>query len=160
VKKALSIVLAAGLALAGVPLVGADVPGPDTVWGSVPASASAATSADLLDSTGKIVSTVPIVDGKFVFQGLPAGQYVVALQSATGQELARSLPAELGSGAQLEALFAPTAAAVPLGSTAPAVAGGIGRTGWILIGAAAVGITTAIVIAANDDDDQVASPSR
>jgi hypothetical protein len=159
-KKALSIILAAGLALAGVPPVGAEVFGPNTVWGSAPASASAATSAVLLDSTGKTVGTVPVVDGKFAFRDLPAGQYVVALQSATGQELVRSLPVELGSGGEMEALFArdAAAAAVPPGSAAAAAGGGIGRTGWILIGAAAVGITAAIVIATNDDD--VASPSR
>ena len=88
-KKALSIVLAAGLALAGVPPVGAEVFGPNTVWGSAPASASAATNAVLLDGTSKTVATVPVVDGKFAFRDVPAGEYVVVLHSPR----ARSSPA-------------------------------------------------------------------
>jgi hypothetical protein len=162
-KKALSVILAAGLVLAGVPPVGAEVFGPNTVWGSAPLSASAASNAVLLDTAGKPVIMVPVVDGKFAFRDLPPGQYVVALQTAAGQELARSLTADLGSGGEVEALFGRdnVAAAVPPGATAPVAAGhGLGTTGWILIGAAAVGITTAIVIATNNDDDNVASPSR
>jgi hypothetical protein len=42
----------------------------------------------------------------------------------------------------------------------PPAGGGLGTTGWILIGAAAVGIGTAIVVLANDDEPGVASPSR
>jgi hypothetical protein len=163
-KKALSLILAAGLVLVGVP-GGAAIFGPNTVWGNVPLSASAATNAILLDSTGKSGGMVPVIDGKFAFRDVPAGQYVVALQTGTGQELARSLPVDLGSGAETEALFSRDngAAAVPPGSTAPAAAaatgGGLGTTGWIIIGAAAVGITTAVIIASNNDTN-VASPSR
>ena len=164
-KKALSLTLAAGLVLAGVPPAGAAVFGPNTIWGSAPLSASTASNAVLLDATGRIATMVPVVDGKFAFRDLPAGRYFVALQTGTGQELARSLPVDLPSGGELEALFGrdTVAAAVPPGSTAPlatsAAGGGLGTTGWILIGAAAVGITTAVVILANDDDG-VASPSR
>jgi hypothetical protein len=168
-KKALSVIVAAGLVLAGVPTVGAEAFGPNTVWGSAPVSASAATNAVLLDTAGKPVTMVPVLAGKFAFRDLPPGQYLVTLQTATGQELARSLAVELGSGGEVEALFGrdTVAAAVPPGSAAPAAAattaagGGLGTTGWILIGAAAVGITTAIVIATNNNNDNnVASPSR
>ena len=159
-KKAIRLILAAGLVLSGVP-GGAAVFGPNTVWGTVPPSASAATNAVLIDATGKSGGLVPVIDGKFAFRDVPAGQYVVALQTATGQELARSLSLELGSGSEVEALFSRdnAAAAVPPGSTAAATGGGLGTTAWILIGAAAVGITTAVVIASNNNDN-VASPSR
>jgi len=163
-KKALSLILAVGLVLAGVPPVGAQVFGPNTVWGNTPLSASAAANAVLLDTSGKIVTMVPVVDGKFAFRDLPAGQYLVVLQTATGQELTRSLAVTLDSGGEVEALFGRDnlAAAVPPGSTAPAAAagGGLGTTGWILVGAAAVGITTAIIVATNNNDEKVASPSR
>ena len=90
---------------------------------------------------------------------------MVSLQTGTGQELARSLQVDLGSGSEVEALFARdnAGAAVPPGSTTPAAAaatgGGLGTTAWILIGAAAVGITAAVIIATNDATN-VASPSR
>jgi hypothetical protein len=155
---------AAGLVLAGVP-AGAEVFGPNTIWGVAPQGAASAANAVLLDAAGKTVTMVPVVDGKFAFRDLPAGQYVVALQTATGQELARSLAVDLGSGGEAEALFGrdTVAAAVPPGSTVPAAAaakgGGLGTTAWILIGAAAVGITTAVLIVTNDDEG-VVSPSR
>jgi hypothetical protein len=163
-KKALSLILAAGLVLAGVP-GGAEVFGPNTIWGATPQGASSAANAVLLDAAGKTVTMVPVVDGKFAFRDLPAGQYVVALRTATGQEFARSLAVDLDSGGEVEALFGrdTVAAAVPPGSTVPAAAattgGGLGTTAWILIGAAAVGITTVVLIATNNDEG-VASPSR
>ena len=52
----------------------------------------------------------------------------------------------------MEALFARDVAAAAVPPCRCRAAGGIGPTGWILIGAAAVGITTAIVIATNNDD--------
>jgi hypothetical protein len=162
-KKAIRLILAAGLVLAGVP-GGAEMFGPNTVWGSAPPSASAATNAVLLDVTGKSGAMVPVIDSRFAFRDVPAGHYVVSLQIGTGQELARSLQVDLGSGSEVEALFARgnAGAAVPPGSTAPAAAtgGGLGTTGWIIIGAAAVGITTAVILATNDNDTNVASPSR
>jgi hypothetical protein len=165
-RKTLSFVTAACLVLAGVPPVGAEMFGPNTVWGSAPLSASAATNAVLLDTGGKTVTLVPILGGKFAFRDLPPGQYLVALQTAPGQELARSLAVHLESGGEVEALFGQDTvpAAVLPSSTAPAAAaagggGGIGTTGWILIGAAAVGITTAVIIATHNNDN-VASPSR
>jgi hypothetical protein len=158
-KKALSLILAAGLVLVGVP-GGAAMFGPNTVWGVVPEGAEAAVNAVLLDSTGRPVTMLPVVDGRFAFRDLPPGQYTVALQLATGQELARSLPVDLASGSEMEVVFStqtvPAAVVPPPASTG----GGIGTTGWILIGAAAVGITTAIVIATNGNETNVASPSR
>lgn len=153
-KKALSLILAAGLALVGVP-VGAQGYGPNTVWGVAPASASTAVNALLLDATSKSLATVPVVGGRFAFRDVAAGQYTVALQSATGQELARSMLVVIASGAEAEALFSSEVAAA-----AVVAAGGIGTTAWILMGAAAVGITTAIVVATNNNDNNVASPIR
>ena len=155
-KKALSLILAAALVLVGVP-GSAQVFGPDTIWGVVPTGATSAANAVLQDSTGLTVTTVPVVDGRFAFRNVVPGQYSVVLQSATGQELARSLPVVVLSGAEVEALFGTdrVAAVVP-----PPAGGGLGTTGWILIGAAAVGIGSAIVILANDDEPGVASPSR
>ena len=157
-KKALSLVLAAALALASVP-AGAQGFGPNTVWGTAPAGAESAANAVLLDATGRVVATVPVVDGKFAFREVAAGQYNVVLQTATGQEIARSLTVNIAAGAEAEALFGATRAVAAV----PPAGGGLGTTGLLLIGAAAVGITTAIVILANDDDDEddgLASPSR
>jgi hypothetical protein len=162
-KKALSLILSVGLVLVGVP-GGAEMFGPNTVWGAAPQGASSATNAVLLDATGKTLTMAPVVDGRFAFRDLPAGQYVVALRTATGQELARSLAVDLRSGGEVEALFGrdTVGAAVPPGSTAPATVttgGGLGTTAWILIGAAAVGITTVVVVATNNDTN-MASGSR
>ena len=128
-KKALSLILVAGLVLVGVP-VGAQGFGPNTVWGVAPAGAASAANAVLLDATGKTLATVPVVDGKFAFRDVAAGQYTVLLQTATGQELARSLPVTIASGAEVEALFSrdtgrgrgrppprPAASAPPRGSS-------------------------------------------
>ena len=155
-KKALSLVLAAGLVLVGVPS-GAQGLGPNTVWGVAPGGAASAANAVLLDAMGKTLASVPVVDGRFAFRDVAPGQYTVLLQTATGQEIARSLPVTIASGAEAEALFSRDMAAA---AVLPAAGGGIGTTGWILIGAAAAGITTAIVIATNNNDDKVASPSR
>lgn len=161
VRKALSLILAAGLALSAVP-GGAEVFGPDTVWGSVPSYVTDAANAVLLDPAGRTLLTVPIFEGKFAFRNLSPGQYTVALQSGSGRELARSLVADLPAGLEAEAVFDRDRlpAAVPPSDAAPVVTtgGGLGTTGWILIGAAAVGITTGIVIAAQNEN--VASPSR
>jgi hypothetical protein len=153
-KKALSLILAAALVLVGVP-GGAQGFGPNTVWGVAPETA--AVNALLLDGTGLTVATIPVVNGKFAFRDIAPGRYTVSLQTGTGQELARSLPVDLASGLEVEALFGRNlaAAAVPV-----AAGGGVSTTAWIVMGALAVGITTAVVIAQNDDDTNVASPSR
>ena len=98
---------------------------------------------------------MPVVDGKFAFRDVVPGQYVVVLQDGAGQALATSQGISFASGATTKALF--DATRIP--AAAVAGGGGLGTTGWILIGAAAVGITTAIVIA-TDDDQGVASPSN
>jgi hypothetical protein len=158
-KKALSLILVAGLALAGVPgwaQVSALVFGPNTVWGFVPQAASSAVNAALDNLAGTGGGMVPIVDGRFAFRDLPPGQYVVVLQTATGVELARSRPVDLASGAEVEALFGSDdtpAAAVPPG--AGAAAAGLTTTQKIALAAGAVGLATVIIIAHN-----VASPSR
>jgi hypothetical protein len=161
VRKATSLILVAGLVLSAVP-GGAQVFGPDTVWGSVPSYASDAANAVLLDGAGRTLLTVPVFEGKFAFRNASPGQYAVALQSGSGRELARSLPVDLAAGLEAEAIFDRDRlpAAIPPSSTPPPVTtgGGIGTTGWILIGAAAAGITTAVIIVAQNEN--VASPSR
>lgn len=154
-KKVISLLLAAGLALAGVP-AGAQGYGPNTVWGAVPQGQEGVANAVLLDASGKTLSMVPVVDGKFAFRDVAPGDYTVALYTASGQQVARACPVQLGSGAALEAVFTCAPAAAPV---AAATGGGLSTTAWILIGAAAAGITTAIVIASGDDEG-TASPFR
>jgi hypothetical protein len=154
-KKATSLILAVGLALAGVP-AGAQTYGPNTVWGTVPQGQEGAVNAVLLDASGKILATVPVVDGKFAFRDLAAGEYTVGLYTASGVQILRACPLQLASGGTLEAVFT---CAPPAAAATPAAKGGIGTTAWILMGAAAVGITAAIVIASDEDEGQ-ASPVR
>jgi len=161
-KKAVGLFLAAGLALGGVPVGAQELP--DSIKGSVPAGIEGVANAVLLDASDKTISMVPVTEGKFTFRNVAAGEYYVGLYSASGQRIARSCSVTLASGAAREASFdcpvpAAPAAATPTAATTTAARGGIGRTGWILIGAAAVGITTAVVIATNQDEG-VASAIR
>jgi hypothetical protein len=156
-RRASSFILIAALSLTGLPSVAQEYPA-NTIWGVAPSSvAASAANAVLQDPSGLVVATVPVVAGKFAFNGVASGNYVVLLQDATGRTLATSQPVALVTEAAAQAFFGTdrvAAAVVPA-----AAAGGIGTTGWILIGAAAVGITTAIVIATQDDEG-VASPSN
>jgi hypothetical protein len=154
-RKTTALLLIAGLALMGAPL-SAQTYAPNTVWGEVPAGSSSAAFAVLLDVSGNAVATVPVVDGKFVFGNVDPGQYVVMLTDAASADLARSHAAQMGADGVVKALFGETPVAVPIVATS---GGGIGTTGWVLIGAGAVGIVTAIVLA-SDDDEGVASPIR
>jgi len=154
-KKAISLLVVAALALAGVP-GGAEVFGPNTVWGTVPSGLEGTANAVLMDASGKTLSMVPVVDGKFAFRDIAPGDYVVGLYTASGQQIARACPLALASGSELEAVF--TCGPLPA-AVAPVAKGGISTTAWILMGAAAAGITTAVVIATNDDEG-VASPIR
>jgi hypothetical protein len=153
-KKAISLFLAVGLAFSAVP-AGAQAYGPNTVWGAVPQGQEGVVNAVLLGPSGKILSMVPVVDGKFAFRDLGPGDYTVALYTSGGVQVVRACPVQLASGGTLEAVFtcAPAAAA----PVAPK--GGISTTAWVLMGAAAAGITAAIVIASDEDEGQ-ASPAR
>jgi hypothetical protein len=155
-RRALNLILVAGLALAGLPALAQDF-GPNTIWGEVPAGVAAnAANAVLQDTAARVVATVPVIDGKFAFLNVAPGEYVVVVQDGAAKLLATSHGISFANGATSKALFDATrvpAAVVSSGG------GGLGTTGWILIGAAAVGITTAIVIATNDDEG-VASPSQ
>jgi hypothetical protein len=165
-KKAVRLFLAVGLALGGLPVGAQDLP--DSITGSVPGGIEGVANAVLLDASGKTISMVPVTEGKFAFRSVAPGEYYVGLYSASGQRIARSCAVSLATGAAREVSFdcptpaAPPAAAPTATPTAPTTAaagGGIGRTGWIVIGAAAVGITTAVVIATNEDEG-VASAIR
>ena len=150
-KKAISLLLAAGLALSAVP-VAAQPYGPNTVWGTVPEGAKDAANALLLDSSGKTIATTPVADGKFAFRNSVPGDYVVSLLTSAAQQITRSCPLSLATGDEKQVSFdCMPIAAVPRG--------GISTTAWILMGAAAAGITAAIVIA-SDDDEGPASPVR
>ena len=155
-RRALSLILVTGLALAGLPGLAQDF-GPNTIWGEVPAGVAAnAANAVLQDTAGRVVATVPVTGGKFTFLKVAPGEYVVVVQDGAAKLLATSHGISFASGATSKALFDATrvpAAAVTSGG------GGLGTTGKILIGAAVVGITTAIVIATGDDEG-TASPSR
>jgi len=147
--------LIAGLAMAGLP-AGAQELTPNTIWGVVPQSvASNAAKVVLQDTSGRVAATVPVIDGKFAFPDVVPGQYVVVVQDAAGNALATSHGISFTSTDITKAIF--DATRVP--AAAVVGGGGLSTTAWILIGAAAVGITTAIVIATNDDEG-TASPSR
>ena len=158
-KKALSLILVAGLALAGVP-AGAQGFGPTPSGATRPRARRTAVNAVLLDATGKIVATVPVVDGKFAFRDVAAGPvHRASSRTPPGQELARSLPVTIASGAEaggpVRRRPAPPAAAARRrrrAASAPPPGSSSARR--------RSGITTAIVIAANDDETDVASPSR
>lgn len=172
-KKAVSFALAAGLSLAGIPVGAQGLP--NSISGTVPGGVEGVANAVLLDASGKTLSMVPLTEGTFVFRNVAAGEYSVALYSASGQRIARSCAVSLASGDARETAFdcpAPAAApppAAPAATTATATTAtdaaaaatgrGISTTRWILMGAAAVGITTAVVIA-TDDDEGVASAIR
>jgi hypothetical protein len=160
-KKAVSLFVAAGLALAGIPVGAQDLP--NSIKGSIPAGVEGVANAILQDTSGKDISAVPVTGGKFTFRNVPPGEYYVGLYGASGQRIVRSCAVALASGAARETSFdclAPAAAAAPATTpTATAARGGIGTTGWIVMGAAAVGFTTAVVIATNEDEG-VASASR
>jgi hypothetical protein len=166
VKKATSLCLAVGLTFLGIPL-GAAQGLPNSISGTVPGGLEGVANAVLQDASGKNVTMVPVTGGKFTFKSVAPGEYFVALFSVTGQRIARSCSVALATGTQRETSFdCPVpAAAPPAAPTAPAppaaaaARGGIGTTGWVLIGAAAVGITTAVVIATNKDEG-AASPIR
>ena len=153
-KKAISLFLAAGLALAGAP-AGAQEHSPNSLWGTVPQGVEGAANAVLLDSSGKTLSMVPIADGKFEFRDVAPGDYTVGLYTLSGQQIARACPLTLASGSALQAVF--TCGLPPV--AAATTGGGLSTTAWVLIGAAAAGITTAVVIATNNDEG-VASPIR
>jgi hypothetical protein len=168
-RRATCLILTAGLALAGAP-AGAEVFGPNTVWGSVPPGLSDAANAVILDASGRTLTMVPVIDGKFAFRDVGPGQYTVVLQTSSAHEIARSLPVDLATGSEVEAVFGSArvpAAVVPSGAASPAATGpaaataggGLSTTSWIVIGAAAVGLTTAVVIATNNNEN-VASPTR
>jgi hypothetical protein len=145
IKKAFSLFVAVGLALGGV-TVGAQTP--NSISGTVPQGAKNAANAILMDSAGNNLSMMPIAEGRFGFRDLAPGKYVVALFTASGQQIERSCPLDLTSGSALQTSW-----------DCQPVAGFISTTGWILMGAAAAGITTAVVIA-TDDDEGPASPIR
>lgn len=155
-RRAFSWILVAGVVLAGVPLVAQDY-SPNTVWGEVVSGAANAANAVLLDTSGNVVATVPVVGGKFAFEDVDPGQYIVLLTDAAGAELARSRAAQLTASGVVKALFDETRAAA---AVVPApTGGGFGKTAWILTGIGAAGIATVVYFATNDDDG-VASESR
>jgi len=162
--KAVSLFVAAGLVLAGIPVGAQDLP--NSIKGTVPGGIEGVANAVLQDASGKTISMAPVTEGKFTFRNVVPGEYYVGLYSASGLRIARSCAVSLASGAARETSFdCPAPAAAPPAeptATAPAAAakgGGISTTAWILMGAAAVGITTAVVIA-TDEDEGVASAIR
>jgi hypothetical protein len=165
IRKAACVFVAAGLALVGIPAGAQDLP--DSITGAVPAGLEGVASAVLLDASGKTVSMTPVTEGRFTFRNVAPGDYTIGLYSASGQRIARSCQLSLAGGTHRETSFdCPTPAAAPPPAATPATpataapgGGGFGTTAWILVGAGAVGITTAVVIA-TDEDEGPASPIR
>src|SRR5512143_2431170 len=111
-KKAVSLFLATGLALAGIPAGAQDLP--NSIKGSVPGGIEGVANAVLQDASGKTISMVPVTEGKFTFRNVDPGEYYVGLYSASGQRIARSCAVSLATGAARETSFdCPTPAAPP-----------------------------------------------
>jgi hypothetical protein len=148
-RRTLAWILVAGLTLAGVPLTAAQAPQiPDTVWGEVPSWAGSASNAVLLDSSLNVVASVPVIGGQFAFENVVPGQYWVALNDASGVELARSRAAQMSLGAVVKAIFDES---IPPAALATG-GGGFGTTAWILTGIGVAGIGAIVYFATNDDD--------
>ena len=77
-RKATSLFLAVGLALAGLP-VGAAQGLPNSISGKVPAGIEGVANAVLQDASGKNLSMAPVTDGRFTFRNIAPGEYYVAL---------------------------------------------------------------------------------
>lgn len=156
-RKAVCSILAVALALGAVPLVAQDY-GPNTIWGEAPERVRAsAANAALQDGSGRVVAEVPVgAGGLFAFRDVAPGQYIVVLKDGAGSPLVQSFPISFATGATDKAIFdasrKPAAAALK--------GGGLSKTAWILIGAGAVGITTAVIIANSGNEETPASPSR
>jgi len=148
--------LAALLALAPVTSVRADpVASTPTLWGVVPEMVrSAATQVVNEKVGGERVGTLPAPsDGRFVFANLAAGDYVVRLVDSTGQTVAQSRVAQVQPATATQAQFDDQMAPPPVVPTGSS-------TALVILGAAAIaGISTALVLASNDDP-RPASPSR
>jgi hypothetical protein len=155
-KKALSLILVAAIAVLSVPASAQTSYAPKTIWGQVPESLKPhVTTAVLQDASGNVLATVPAVGGSFTFPDVSPGTYTVVLHNSAGASMATSLPVVLPVAGVEQAIFPSDklpAALLP-------AKGGITTAGWIAIGAAAVGITTAIVVV-SDNDDGNASPSQ
>lgn len=151
-RKVLCLVLV--FAWTTLPIAALDF-GPNTIWGEVPQGVTNAANAVLQDAGGRVVATVPVIDGRFVFADVAPGQYVIVLQDGAARALATSEPVSQAGAAVSRAVFA--ARRVP--AAVATSGGGLGTTGKILIGAATVGITTAVVIATTGNEG-VASPTR
>ena len=156
-KKALSLILVAAIAMLSVPASAQTSYAPKTIWGQVPESLKPhVTTAVLQDASGNVLASVPAVGGSFTFPDVAPGTYTVVLNNSTGVGLATSLPVVLPAAGVEQALFP---ADKPPGAIVAATAHGVTTAGWIAIGAAAAGITTAIVVVSKDDKGN-ASPSR
>jgi len=156
-KKALSLILVAAIAVLSVPASAQTSYAPKTIWGQVPESLKPhVTTAVLQDASGNVLTTVPIVAGSFTFPDVAPGTYTVVLNNSTGVGLATSLPVVLPAAGVEQAIFPSDK---PPGAIVSSHARGITTAGWIAIGAAAAGITTAIV-AVSKNDKGPASGSR
>lgn len=154
VNAALVVALAAALPAPAL----AQTLAPDTVWGEVPAAvrashvvANAALQETVVDRT---IATVPVGgDGRFAFNNVPPGQYVVRVLNTNGETVATSLIVSLLAGTQQRAEFGDDKTPAAL----PAEHKGINKTVLILAGAAAVGIVAVVALSGGEEP---ASPSR
>jgi CelD/BcsL family acetyltransferase involved in cellulose biosynthesis len=128
-----------------------------TLWGVVPEMVRSAAAQVVNEKVGgERVGTLPApADGRFVFANLAAGDYVVRLVDSSGQTVAQSRVAQVQPATATQAQFPNDQMAPP-----PVVPPGNNSKALVILGAAAIaGISTAIVLASNDDP-RPASPSR
>ena len=147
VRKAQSLAVILSLLLSGAPAALAQQNG--AIAGVAP-SGAAGGSVVVKDVAGNVVVSQPLsANGSFTFASLAPGSYTVEVLNAQASVVAKTKTVTVLSG-QTQSVF---------GASAAAGGGGLGTTGWVLIGAAGIGLaTTAIVVATNDDEP--ASPSR
>jgi len=152
-KKAISLLLAAGLALSAVP-VGAQAYGPNTVWGTVPEVRKTRPRRPpgslRQDHRDRAVDRRQVRIPQRHPRRLHRGP-LHRRRSAGHQGLPPGARERLRAGGRLHVC--------PRGGSGRPAGGGISTTAWILMGAAAAGVTTAIVIASGEDEN-VASPIR
>jgi hypothetical protein len=161
-KRIVASALVAMMALGGAPLALAqETVNTGIVTGQIPAvvltSASGGTVL-LEDTAGNVAAQLLVsADGSFSFGNVVPGSYIVKVRDAMGNVVAQSLPVEMPVPSTVYVIFGSDR---PIAGVPPSTGGGSSSLAyWILGGALAAGIVTAVVIATKNDEGP-ASPSN
>lgn len=157
-RRACSWILIAALALASAP-ASAQAPSfaPNTIWGQVPQGLSSqVATAELLDATGNVVASVPVVGGQFDFANVAPGEYKVQVKDGAGTVLATSAPANLSAEGVVKVIFTGNAVV----GAAPPPGNGVPTALIVAAGAVAIGVGTAVVLSKDDKTKPPKSPKK